>query len=462
MTHPSSAQTWAHQRFAGFSTPDLRRRARVIQMAATVLDRPAGRVTRVFLDPADQQGAYDWLEHPAADARALARCEALATVQACRGEAFAWVAVDMTDLHIVDPHGAKGTGRLGTRRKLSRGFFVTTAFVVRADGTTAGVAAQSYWARPEGPPAERYGRPLEDKETRFWGQTLTLTVARFAALAPGCRPWFLCDRGADFAEFILDNLRQEWLWTVRAKTDRRVIDPEHAQLCALVADRPVLGWATVAVEDSDAWPRWRMARVALRATPVTLELRTRLDRRQWAAPVWAVSVTEVGAPAGVEALSWLLLTSYPSEDLSDAVLVVQGYARRTRIEEYHRVWKRGGCDVEGQQLRSAASIEKWSRLLSSVAVRLLQLRDASRQSPAVSAADWFTPVEIEATVLLRQPRDHTASVPPTLGRMVRWIADLGGYTGRSSGGPPGITVIGRGWERVEVAVEVLTKQRQPP
>jgi hypothetical protein len=46
--------------------------------------------------------------------------------------------------------------------------------------------------------------------------------------------------------------------------------------------------------------------------------------------------------------------------------------------------------------------------------------------------------------------------------MVRWIADLGGYTGRSSGGPPGITVIGRGWERVEVAVEVLTKQRQPP
>jgi len=462
MTDLSSAQTWAQQRFGGFSTPDPRRRARVIQMASTALDRPAGRVTRVFLHAAARQGAYDWLEHPAADARALARCEAAATVQACHGDAFAWVAVDMTDLQVVDHADAKGTGRLGSNLHPSRGFYVTTAFVVRADGATAGVVAQSYWARPAMPPAARYGRPLEDKETRFWGQTLTLTVAHFAALAPGCRPWFLCDRGADFAEFILDNLRQEWLWTVRAKTDRRVIDPEHTRLCALVAACPVLGRATVAVEDSAASSRWRVAQVDLRATPVTLELRTRLDRRQWAAPVWAVSVTEVGAPSGVEGLSWLLLTSYPSEDLSDAVLVVQGYGRRTRIEEYHRVWKSGGCDVEAQQLRSAAAIEKWSRLLSSVAVRLLQLRDASRQTPAVSATDWFTPLEIEATVLMRQPRDHTPDVPPTLGRMVRWIAELGGYTGKSSGGPPGITVIGRGWERVEVAVEVLARQRQLP
>lgn len=462
MTDASTALTWAQQRFDTFSTRDPRRRTRLVQMAAAVLDHPAGRVTRVFRRAADQQGAYDWLAHPAADARALARCEALATVHACRHDAYAWVAVDMTDLHVVDHHAAKGTGRLGTRKHPTRGFFVTTAFVVRADESTAGVVAQTYWARPEGPPAARYGRALDDKETRFWGRTLALTVARFGTGAPGCRPWFLADRGADFAEFILDHLRAGWLWTVRAKSDRRVIDPEHARLWALVSAQPVLGWATVADEDSTREPRHRQARVEVRATPVTLELRTRLDRRLWATPIWAVSITEPNPPAGVEALSWLLLTSYPCEDFSDAMLVAQGYGRRTRIEEYHRVWKSGGCDVEAQQLRSASTIEKWSRLLSSVTVRLLQLRDESRLHPAVSAAEWFTPLEIEATVLLRQPRDHTPAAPPTLGRMVRWIADLGGYTGRSSGGPPGITVIGRGWERVEVAVEVLTRQRQPP
>ena len=39
---------------------------------------------------------------------------------------------------------------------------------------------------------------------------------------------------------------------------------------------------------------------------------------------------------------------------------------------------------------------------------------------------------------------------PTIAQAVRWIADLGGYTGKSSGGPPGSTTIGRGLERLMI------------
>ena len=35
----------------------------------------------------------------------------------------------------------------------------------------------------------------------------------------------------------------------------------------------------------------------------------------------------------------------------------------------------------------------------------------------------------------------------------RWIAELGGYTGKSSGGPPGATVLRRGLDRLHTAVE---------
>jgi hypothetical protein len=52
---------------------------------------------------------------------------------------------------------------------------------------------------------------------------------------------------------------------------------------------------------------------------------------------------------------------------------------------------------------------------------------------------------------------------PTLGEMTRWVADIGGYTGKSSGGPPGIRVITRGFDRVEaaaVAVASLRKDRR--
>lgn len=449
------------ERFGDFSCVDGRRRDRLVRMAAGVLSRPAGRVTRVFFDDASRQGAYDWLEHPDDDARQLARLEAHAAVSACQNDEFVWVPVDMTDLHIVDHAADKGTGRLHSDLRPRRGFIVTTALLVRANENVAGIAAQTYFARPAGLVGDSHDRPLAEKETRFWGAVIATTVSRMQAHAPNCRPWFLCDRGADFAEFILDGLRACRLWTVRAKHDRKVIDLEHQRLRELLAAQAPLGAATLWIEDSTRTPRWRAVQVQLRACPVVLRLTERLARQEWASSVWGVLVTEVDPPMGEEGLNWLLLTSYEVSDFSDAVLVAQGYGRRMRIEEYHRVWKSGGCDAESQQLRGP-TIVKWSRLLSSVAVRLLQIRDASRTHPATSGTEWFSPVEIEATVLLRQPRDHTPGIPPTLGRMVRWIAELGGYTGKSSGGPPGIEVFKRGWLRVEVAVEVLEKLKCQP
>ena len=38
---------------------------------------------------------------------------------------------------------------------------------------------------------------------------------------------------------------------------------------------------------------------------------------------------------------------------------------------------------------------------------------------------------------------------PTIRQAVRWIAQLGGFLGRKSDGEPGITVIWRGWQRLQ-------------
>ncbi len=61
---------------------------------------------------------------------------------------------------------------------------------------------------------------------------------------------------------------------------------------------------------------------------------------------------------------------------------------------------------------------------------------------------------------------RTETIPegvPSIAQAVRWIADLGGYTGKSSGGPPGSTTIGRGLERLMIwadAFEYAEKLRQ--
>ena len=91
--------------------------------------------------------------------------------------------------------------------------------------------------------------------------------------------------------------------------------------------------------------------------------------------------------------------------------------------------------------------------------RIERIKYLSRSEPELPAKIEFSTYEIKATIMLkRSEKKRTEQVPnrmPTMGQITRWIADLGGYAGKSSGGPPGSTVIGRGLERVEVAALVL-------
>jgi hypothetical protein len=67
-------------------------------------------------------------------------------------------------------------------------------------------------------------------------------------------------------------------------------------------------------------------------------------------------------------------------------------------------------------------------------------------------------------LLLLKPRRKKATeiIPehPTSSDATRWIAELGGYTGKSSGGPPGTITIGRGLERLALAAELVADIRQ--
>ena len=67
-------------------------------------------------------------------------------------------------------------------------------------------------------------------------------------------------------------------------------------------------------------------------------------------------------------------------------------------------------------------------------------------------------MELEALVALREPKEPPNLRDLTLGVAVRWIADIGGYTGPWNG-PPGATVIGRGLYDVLIGARAL-KNRQ--
>jgi len=65
--------------------------------------------------------------------------------------------------------------------------------------------------------------------------------------------------------------------------------------------------------------------------------------------VWAVLAQEVGAPAGVEPIEWMLLTTVPVTHVAQALERLRWYVARWNIEVYHRTLK-SGCRIEDRQL----------------------------------------------------------------------------------------------------------------
>lgn len=161
-----------------------------------------------------------------------------------------------------------------------------------------------------------------------------------------------------------------------------------------------------------------------------------------------------------------MLTNYEVATFEDACEVIRGYAIRWRIEELHKTWKSGACRVEDAQLQSTSALTKWATILLSVATRIERLKQLARQSPELPASAELEPTELRALLLLKREqkkRTETVGDEPTIAEAVRWIADLGGYNGKSSGGPPGAITIGRGLHDVLVAaaaIKALDTQRR--
>jgi hypothetical protein len=197
--------------------------------------------------------------------------------------------------------------------------------------------------------------------------------------------------------------------------------------------------------------------VAVRSTRIFLSLRNPWDKQRPYLPVNAVLVCEE-RPAGLDRIEWLLLTNHPVARFDEAHQVVQGYMQRWRIEDFHKTWKTGACNVEHTQLRESERVIRWATLLSAVAARVERLKHLSRTEPDMPASVEFLDHEIEALVLLhtrRKKRNEIVPDQPTIGQATLWIAQLGGYTGKSSGGPPGAITLARGLERLQPAAELL-------
>ena len=455
-------ERWAREEFGDAVLDDERRVARLVTLAGDAAARPAGTVTRVCRSSAGREGAFRWLENRDIATEPVAAASHRASLRRCGTDAVVYVPIDGTTLTLTDTMDRKELGGVGTWSQRARGVQVVSALAVRLDGTPLGVCGQSMWLRAHRVHVRHIARSgdLANRETGHLVRLLWRTNDAFIAQAPGTKPWFQIDRGGDCWPILGLAQMKEMLLTVRAAHDRCLRDEQHRYLWKKVMSRPVIGHHKVDVPARPARTKHgghpaqpaRSAKLSLRVARVCIEASTE-GMGKVLIDVNAVLAREVGHKG--DALEWMLLTTHPVKNVADAVAVLAGYTQRWRIEEFHRTWKRGLCRVEDTQLRSREAIFKWATILGAVASRAMRLAHLGRNSSQSPATEELSAEEIDALIVLRKPPRIARGYAPTMGEAVRWLAELGGYTGKSSGGPPGATVIGRGLQDLAVVTEAL-------
>lgn len=462
----AACREWAEREYAHASLGDGRRTRRLVLILAALAASPSGKLSEVFQSAKELDAAYDFVEGGPSPSMLEAAIGAASAALCVSGRVR--VAVDGSSLTLASRHcaEAKGFGPIGSIKNGAFGLKVMSALAISDTGVPLGFLSQEWWARSckkrkrqtkKQRYRERVRQPTSEKETGYWLKTIKSGAERLSAA--GASGWFQLDREADAWPTLLELAGSGHWYTVRSAHDRRVASTgsDRRYLREVVAQSALLGGYALDVAPG-LHRKERRARMAIHATQVTLHLHEKKNGGRnhplVVNAVWAHEVSPV--PSGEKPLDWLLLTNAPIDSDEAVCEIVDAYTMRWRIEEVHKTWKSGECNVEDNQLRSAKAVQRWATLHAVVAVRVERLKRLSREEPDRPATTELSALEIDVLRSLKRAfKKRTEVIPdgvPTIAQATRWLADLGGYTGKSSGGPPGSITIGRGLERLQFAV----------
>lgn len=334
------------------------------------------------------------------------------------------------------------------------GLYLHPVIAVDADeGALLGLVHATFLSRDQGASAQRYTKPVKEKESQRW---LDGAEQASRVCAAAARVTVIADRESDiYAAFAACPTGTDLL--IRAAQDRSLDD--KGRLFAELDGLAVAGHATLTLPAKPG-RKARDARLAIRFTTVKLArpgngVTAGLPQT---VRLTAVDVRETDPPPG-EVVHWRLLTTHQVETPDDALTIVDLYRRRWHIEQLFRTMKTQGFDIEGLLVEEEAPLSRlvMATLVAAVTVQqLVHARDGVQgPQPLRPITDAFDPEDIPLIEAFckklegktqRQKNPH----PKASLAYAAWVcARLGGWTGYY--GKPGPLVMLNGWTDFQAA-----------
>lgn len=405
------------------------------------------RVRRLGGDRAGEVRLTRWLRNDAVTTEEIVAEAGRRTASRCEGRHV----LAIQDTTVV--RSPKGGG----------GLYLHPVIAVDADeGALLGLVHATFLSRDQGASAQRYTKPVKEKESQRW---LDGAEQASRVCAAAARVTVIADRESDiYAAFAACPTGTDLL--IRAAQDRSLDD--KGRLFAELDGLAVAGHATLTLPAKPG-RKARDARLAIRFTTVKLArpgngVTAGLPQT---VRLTAVDIRETDPPPG-EVVHWRLLTTHQVETPDDALTIVNLYRRRWHIEQLFRTMKTQGFDIEGLLVEEEAPLSRlvMATLVAAVTVQqLVHARDGVQgPQPLRPITDAFDPEDIPLIEAFckklegktqRQKNPH----PKASLAYAAWVcARLGGWTGYY--GKPGPLVMLNGWTDFQAAKRGVTALMQ--
>lgn len=363
---------------------------------------------------------------------------------------FAWRKKEINGL------GPTGNGE-------DQGFFLHPAILVEADSEEVqGLAGLQIITRQHGQATtkgeiHKY-KDISEKESYRW-----LEVPRKGAkrLPETTKKTIIGDREADIYDLFLaqytGGFGENCELLIRASRDRK-IQGVHEYLFAEVESWEVKGRHNVEISANRKRPA-RSAQCDIRYGTVTFEIpRTQRNRKgRVSIPnITVVDVREKEVMNDEEAIHWMLLTTWPVENIEQAIEKVRWYRCRWLIEELFRILK-SGYHVESVRFDDGNALINWCAIRLMMAVKMMYVKTHRTDEHPESAKEIFSDIELEVLEACESQlisKNSTIYRPPA--KTTAWatllVAIMGGYQALPSAKPYGQTTLWRGFVTLEGAV----------
>ena len=454
---------WSATEMKSVDLGDKRRNRRLIELVSSMAAVPSKSIpSAVNGGHNETTAAYRLFDNGALAFENILEPHIDTTYQRVAEQDVVIVVQDTTELDLTRPRvQVEGAGPLDGTSRFGELLHPLVAFT--PSGTPLGTLYAQLWTREPGcsQAKDRKKLPIEEKESLRWLETHR-HAQEIAQEQPDTNFVCVADSEADIFEVIEcdQDSPDNFQWIIRSCYDRLVVsdDPEGpTHLHQHLLESPVLYSKQISIRGREKklacdkrarnQPRvTRECKVEVRAATVTLNNPYRSDRKLRPTTVHAVFVLEKDAPEGDVPVSWLLLTNMPISTEEEVELVISFYCIRWMIEIYFRTLK-SGSRIEKRRFETIERFERCLAVSMIVAWRTFYTTRIGRELPDISCEAVFTADEWQPVYQL-VTNQEPPSTPPSLRRMVRLIARLGGYVDRSRDDEPGTDTVMRGMERL--------------